>query len=225
MEDVNQGESEDVIGGESEDVDQGESEDAMGRSRTRRRSKPPELTEDSFGDAASIEFVGNLRRVTNGKIIIYKWNQDLDASPLCLYIDQNEIEGVTNMLEEFGAPKASINSGIKFDLSTITGFPGSHIELFDSGRVTVNWPKSKDKPDFKGSFLDVVNSISNNLGWSAKNIGTTANATANAQANANANSKANFRARANSNANSNSNANANAKANSNANGHANANAI
>ena len=62
-EDVNQGESEDVIRGESEDADRGESEDAMRRSWTRRRSKPPELTEDSFGDAIRLNsweiFVGS----------------------------------------------------------------------------------------------------------------------------------------------------------------------
>ena len=139
----------------------------MSRSSSRSKTKkPPELKEDSFEDAPTKEFVRALKKITNGRLYVYKWNQKSDASPLCIYMESDDVERVSNTLENIGAPKSNlVNSGTKFDLSTITGFPGSHFELWSSGRAKVNWPKSSSGPDFKGSFLDVVTAISKNLGW------------------------------------------------------------
>ena len=99
------------------------------RSKTR---KPPELKEEELADAASREFASKLRGITNGRMFIYGWNQESSSSPLCVYIDPSDVERMNNTLESIGAPKSDlVNTGSKFDLSTITGFSGSYYELWN----------------------------------------------------------------------------------------------
>ena len=86
----------------------------------------------------------------------YKWNQSSDAAPLCAVIEQMQVERVNAMLEEIGASKTLlVNYREKFELSTLAGFTRSHIEVWNTGKATVNWSKEKGGLDFKSNLLDL----------------------------------------------------------------------
>ena len=62
-----------------------------------------------------------------------------------------------------GSTKTQIKNGFKFDLNSLTGFQGSHMQIYHMGRIQVQWPKgakTRSSPDFVSTaFLDVLDGI------------------------------------------------------------------
>ena len=66
------------------------------------------------------KFISKLKKITNGHIYVYSWNQESVSSPLCIFMEPTAVEKVGKTLEELGAPMKTLeNSGSKFDLSTM----------------------------------------------------------------------------------------------------------
>ena len=126
--------------------------------------KPPELrTEDVVSEGAK-KVIEDVKRIAEGSIYVYQWNIDKsDASPLGLYVDPPKVEATCDALEQMGSTKSEIKDGFKFNLNLVTGFQGSHMEIYRSGKIQVKWPKqakTRNTPDFvTSSFLDVIDGI------------------------------------------------------------------
>ena len=92
--------------------------------------KPPELrTEDVVSERAK-KVIEDVKRIAEGSIYVYQWNIDKsDASPLGLYVDPPKVEATCDALEQMGSTKSEIKDGFKFDLNSVTGFQGSHMEI------------------------------------------------------------------------------------------------
>ena len=82
-------------------------------SSSSKTKKPPELKKDSLEDAPTKEFIRELKKITDGRIYVYKWNQKSDASPFCIYIEPKDVERVSKTLELQGAKVKSSQFGNK----------------------------------------------------------------------------------------------------------------
>ena len=101
--------------------------------------RKPELRESEVSDEKAKRFVRDVNDLGNGKIYIYTWNVDKSPhAPICLMVDPSLVTATCFCLEELGAQKTEIKDGVKFDLTTATGYQGSHMELYDTGRHHVN---------------------------------------------------------------------------------------
>ena len=120
------------------------------------RNKPPELHETQVKEEGAKRFIRSVKRIGNGYLFIYQWNVDKsDSAPIGLYAEPNLTGKIAASLEGLGARKTEIKDGSKFDLSTITGYPGSHMEMYSTGKINVQWPRPKGKKalDFANTSL------------------------------------------------------------------------
>ena len=132
------------------------------------RNKPPELNESQIKDENAKRFVQNVHKLTNKLIYVYQWNIDTsDTAPIGLYVDPTAVELVSSTLEGIGAAKLSLDNGVKFDLTTATGFQGAHFDMYHSGKINVQWQKggrSKKSPDFANlALFDIIEVIAKTL--------------------------------------------------------------
>ena len=94
------------------------------------RRKPPELEARHVKDESAKRFIHGVKEIGNGCLFVYQWNLDKsETAPIGLYVDANLTEEIACALETLGAKKTVIKDGSKLDLSTVTGFPGSHMEI------------------------------------------------------------------------------------------------
>ena len=128
--------------------------------------KPPELKTDAVEAEKAKKLIENVKKIAEGSIYVYQWNVDQsEEAPLGLFTDPSKVEPVCDALEHMGATKTELNnnSGFKFNLSTITGFQGSHLELYKTGKMQVKWSKggkTRKSADFiETAFLDVLDGI------------------------------------------------------------------
>ena len=129
--------------------------------------KPPELTEEKIESEKGKRFARDVKSCSKGTIYVYQWNvEKSDASPIGLYVDANNIKGVCDNLEIVGAVKLPIQHGNKFDLSIVSGFQGAHVDVYNTGRMNVQWPrngKDKNQTDFVNSLVDVIEIMSSSF--------------------------------------------------------------
>ena len=133
------------------------------------RNKPQELREDQVASERGKTFVREVKSVSGGSIFVYQWNlEHSDSSPLGLFVEPNNVAAVCKIIEESDAPRTHLQHGTnaphgaKFDIATLTGFQGAHMEIYNSGKINVQWPRGKDNGtyEFVNSFLDVVELMS-----------------------------------------------------------------
>ena len=115
-------------------------------------------------------FIKNVKEVGKGHIYVYQWNIDKsETAPIGLVVDPTAVKVVCASLEEMGATKTTLNngSGYKFDLTTLTGFQGAHLDIYHTGKINVQWQKgdkSKKSPDFANlALFNVVEIIAKAL--------------------------------------------------------------
>ena len=125
---------------------------------------PAELKVDDVISERAKKLIRDVQRIAEGTVYVYQWNIDKsEAAPLGLYVEPPKIEKTCDTLELLGSTKSEIKDGFKFDLGSLTGFQGSHMEVYRSGKMQVQWPKAgktRNAPDFIATaFLDVVDAI------------------------------------------------------------------
>ena len=136
-----------------------------------RHGKPTELGEDQVESEKGKKFVRDVKASSKGEIYVYQWNTEKsETAPIGLFTEAENIKFICNDLEMAGAVKSTIQHagqlphGTKFDLSTTTGFQGSHLEIYNTGRIIAHWPrggKEKKNYGFVNALLDVVEIMSN----------------------------------------------------------------
>ena len=134
--------------------------------RSRSKSKPPELRISSITPGRVKNLVKNVRRISGGLIYVYQWNSENAAAPLCLFIDPSRVEVLNNILESLGASKSVLQHGCKFALSTVTAFEGFFMEVYETGRIIVKWAKvsPSNSPGFaETAFLELLEPISRKI--------------------------------------------------------------
>ena len=141
---------------------------------------PSELTEHGATSEKVKSLIQNVRRITGGIIFVYQWNSDKDG-PVGLFISPGKVQSFYDALEDLGAAKkVLIHNGSQFDLSMVTGFSGSHLEIFSTGKMNVQWARNKKGPDFIASaFLDLLEIVAGKLNDNANNNNNSNETTAN----------------------------------------------
>ena len=136
------------------------------------RHKPPELTEAQLSSENGKKFVRDVKLMSKGLLYVYQWKVELsDAAPLGLFVEPHNTAKVCQNLEDAGAKRTEIQFGTKFDIATVSGFQGAHLEVYSSGKINVQWPrvgKEKKSPDFIDCFVDVIEIMS--IGLSSSQI-------------------------------------------------------
>ena len=134
------------------------------------RSKPAELKESAVKDENAKLFIRNVKQAGKGHIYVYLWNIDKsETAPIGLVVDPTAVEVVCASLEEMGSTKTTLSngSGFKFDLTTLTGFQGAHLDIYQTGKINVQWQKgdkSKKSPDFANlALFDVIELVARAL--------------------------------------------------------------
>ena len=103
-----------------------------------------ELKESQVDDDKGKRFIRNVKALGDGEITVYLWNQEKSAHvPIGLLVDPNHVATTCLCLEEMGAPRTDIKDGKKYDLTTVTGFQGANMEVYDTGRIIVQCPRGK----------------------------------------------------------------------------------
>ena len=129
--------------------------------------KPPELGEEKIESVKGKRFIRDVKSHSNGLIYVYQWNVDnSETAPIGLYVDINNVQAVCSNLKGAGAVESPLQHGKKFDLSIPSGFQGAHIEIYNTGRMSVQWPrngKDKKQMDFVNSFVDVIEVMSSSI--------------------------------------------------------------
>ena len=155
--------------------------------------KPPELGEEKIESVKGKRFIRDVKSHSNGLIYVYQWNVDnSDTAPIGLYVDTKNVEAVCRNLEGAGAVKLPLQHGKKFDLSIPSGFQGAHIEIYNTGRMNVQWPRSgKDKKqmDFVNSLIDVIEVMSSSIAKDKTAPKTSANSNAEKSSSKNSNKR------------------------------------
>ena len=150
-----------------------------------------ELQESRVSDERAKRFIRDVKNLGKGEIYVYLWNTDKSGqAPIGLLVDPSYVEATCSCLEDLGAPKSEIKDGFKFNLTSVTGYNGAHMEVYNTGRIIVHCPKGakgEKITEFAATaFFDVVVFISKAL--TDGDYASTSKATAN-NTNKNANAK------------------------------------